>query len=89
MTLVPKGGGIFGTDRICLIWFTLNVRASKFDVNDVQLMTVFEPEIKMAAINRKKVRAITFKNTIPFYWKPTTTRISFHSTFKHVEVYDD
>ena len=66
MTLVPKGGGIFGTDRICLIWFTLNVRASKLDVNDVQLITVFEPEIKMAAINRKKVRAIKFRNKTLF-----------------------
>ena len=53
-----EGRGIFGTDRICLIGFTLNGRASKLDINDVQLMTVFEPEIKMAAINRKKVRAI-------------------------------
>ena len=56
MTLMPKGGGIFGTDRNCSIRFSLNGRASKLDVNDVQLIDVFEPEIKMAAINRKKIR---------------------------------
>ena len=35
--------------------FSLNGRAFKLDFDDIQLMTVFGPEIKMAAINRKKV----------------------------------
>ena len=59
MTLVSKwwpSWGIFATDRNCLIRFSLNGRASKLDVNDVQLMAVFQPEIKMAAINRKEVQ---------------------------------
>ena len=30
--------------------FSLNGRASKLDVNDVQLMNVFKPEIKMSGL---------------------------------------
>ena len=36
--------------------FSLNGWSSKLDFDDIQLMTVSEPEIKMAAINRKQVR---------------------------------
>ena len=35
--------------------FSLNVKLSNLDFDDVQLMTVSEPEIKMAAINQKQV----------------------------------
>ena len=35
--------------------FTERYRAFKLGFDDVQMMTVLEPEIKMAAINRKKV----------------------------------
>ena len=35
--------------------FSLNGRSSKLDFDDAQLMTVFKPEIMMAAINRKVV----------------------------------
>ena len=60
MTLVPKGGFrsppvIFGTGRHLFMRFSMNGRASKLDFDDVQLTAVFEPEIEMAAINRKKV----------------------------------
>ena len=34
--------------------FTKRYRVYSLDFDDLQLMTVFEPEIKMAAINQKK-----------------------------------
>ena len=46
---------IFGTGRNLLMQFSLNGRTSKLNIDDVQLMTVIEPEIKMAAINRQEV----------------------------------
>ena len=61
VTIVPKGGGlrkppsIIGTGRNSFMRFSLNGRSSKLDFDDVHLMTVSEPEIKMAAINRKQV----------------------------------
>ena len=62
VTLVQKEGGgllkppiIFGMGRNFCMRFTLNGRASKLDFDDVQLVTVFEPENKMAAINQQNV----------------------------------
>ena len=49
---------ILETGRKFFMRFSLNIRESKLNFDDVQLnelMTVFEPEIKIAAINRKKV----------------------------------
>ena len=60
MTLVPKGRAseahpmhYLRKGWEFLMRVSLNGRATKLDFEDVQLMTVFEPEIKMAAINRK------------------------------------
>ena len=49
MTLVPE--------RVAnlLTQFSMNGWTSKLDFYDVQLVTVFEPEIRMAAIDEKKV----------------------------------
>ena len=41
--------------RNFLMRFSLNGRSSELDFDDVQLMTISEPEIKMKAINRKRV----------------------------------
>ena len=46
---------MFGKCRNLSMRFSLNGRASKLDFDDVQLMTVFEPEIKMAVLNQKKI----------------------------------
>ena len=51
MKLVPKGAGLpstFGTGRSFGMQFSPNGKSSKLDFDDVQLMTVSEPEIKMA-----------------------------------------
>ena len=61
MTLMPKEGGIrrppqLSSERVDIFTrFPLYGRASKLDFNDAQLMIVLEPDIKMVAINRKKV----------------------------------
>ena len=63
MTFSAEGkGGAFrslpqSSERvgIFLMRFALNGTSSKLDFDDVQLMTVSVPEIKMAAIYRKQV----------------------------------
>ena len=50
-----KGGGAPPIISRTGMRFSLNGRVSKLNFDDVQWMTVFEPEIKMAAIKRKKV----------------------------------
>ena len=54
-----EGGGaphiILGTGRNYFMQFSLNGRPSKLDFNNAQLTIVFEREIKMVVISRKKV----------------------------------
>ena len=62
--------------------FPLNGRSSKLDYDDVHSMRISEPEIKMAAIHRKKLRSQLLNNVptgIPkpkrhfFLWSRNTT----------------
>jgi len=53
------------------MWCSLNGRSSKLDFDDVQLITLAEPEIKMVAINRnryEKLRCHLVSVCTRYYW---------------------